>query len=452
MSEQEKRGIVIPRITKETDTIYLCDSYQAETAFEDVSNVFLFPVKETEEPKEAAEKEEKPEIFYELDYYFEHLNDGRPFFMACDTGSSDILKDLVITEYMREHPELFGRLIAVYAEGYSASDDAGKKKNAVKISEGSSDLGVVVATMPEDLQENINTRLVAWQNKGKLHVPDAIKMLPKLIIKPVTCGPDFIKKRHLGASLLAIVLHALSGAFFTISLFQSINMALLNLLMDLGNSATESLYGLTGQIQKLFESTLVSWLSMIPGIGEGLGSSLDDAAGASLDHIARYFSLEFNNFLSKLYEIITLPEGLGFLLGLVGSLLASFIMVLVIKFLLMISRHPLRKRGAGMPLAAIRSMIAIPFIVVSAVVAFFSPVVGLLIYNIVFVFEMVYLFSVLIRSADARSADRLSFLYPFFVIVALGVSFIAIAVVAAGSGLTIYQRASEALTALLAAA
>ena len=70
------------------------------------------------------------------------------------------------------------------------------------------------------------------------------------------------------------------------------NTALLNILLNLGDKVSEGLYSLSGTIHEFLEQSLVSLISMIPGIGEALGSSLDNAAGAGLDHAARYFSLD----------------------------------------------------------------------------------------------------------------------------------------------------------------
>ena len=452
MENQKMRNIVIPRISKDTDTIYLSPDYQARTAFEEYANVFVFPVETAEEPEAPAEKKEEPEIYQELDYYFEHLNDGRPFFLACAPESADLLNTLVISGYMRERPEYFGKMIASYAMGYIENEgDSSRKlfhRKPHKISESSDDLGVIVTNVPENLQEDIEARIDAWQKKGKIRVPEAVKILPRLIMKPATYGPDFIKKRHTGASFLAIGLHALAGAFFVISLFHGLNVALLNMLLDLGNKVSEGLYSLSGMLHELLENTLVSLISMIPGIGEALGASLDSSAGAGLDHAARYFSLEVSNFLSKLYDTLELPEGLGFLLGLVGSFTASMLMVLLIKLLLKITSHPMRKKGESLAIAAIRSMIAIPLILISAVAVMFSPVVGLIIYHLVFVFEVVYIFTVMIRSADARSADRLSFLYPFFVCIAFVISLLAIGIVSAGAGATIYSRVNDFISTL----
>ena len=78
----------------------------------------------------------------------------------------------------------------------------------------------------------------------------------------------------------------------------------------------------------------------------------------------------------------------------------------------------------------------------------FSPVVGIFLFNLVFIFEVVYIFTVIIRSGDARSADKLSFLYPFFVLIALGVMALSIGIVSAGAGVTIYSRATEFISSL----
>lgn len=452
MSNEEMRGIIIPRVLKDTDTLYFSPVYEAKTSFEEDTNVFFFPVEQNGEQKEEKEQNAEPEIYQELDYYFEHLNDGRPFFVASAPDSIELLKEQVISGYMRDRHEYFGRMIATYAPGYSESTEESSQKlfhrKPLKISESGEDLGVIVTTAPEDLPSDIDTRHVAWQNKGKIHVPEAVKMLPRLILKPATCGPDFVKKRHLAASFLAIGLHALGAAFFAISLFHSMNTALLDILLNLGDKVSEGLYSLSGTIHEFLEQSLVSLISMIPGIGEALGSSLDNAAGAGLDHAARYFSLEVSNFLSKLYDVLELPEGLGFVLGLVGSFVSSLIMVLLIKLLLKITSHPMRKKGESLAIAAIRSMIAIPFVVISAIAAMFSPIVGILLFNLVFIFEVVYMFTVIIRSGDAKSADKLSFFYPFFVIIALGVMALSFGIVSAGAVATIYSKASTFISTL----
>ena len=418
----QMKNIMLPRMRKETDTVYISSGAEPESAFELVSNVFVLPSQSDGTSEDHAETKEEPEIFQDLDFYFEHLNDGRPFFLSCDPKSAALVKDEVIAVYQKKHPEFFRRMIAVYVDG--------------------------VAEKPSDLEADLGVRLASYQDKGKIHVSESVKMLPKLIFGSATWGPVFVKRGDLGASLLAIGAHAVAAALFVISLFHGTNVALLNMLLDMGAKVSEGLYGLAGQIRGLLEDTLISLLSMIPGIGESLGSSLDSAAGASLDHAARYFSLEVSNFLNQLYDVIKLPEGLGFLLGLIGSILASALIVLLLKLLLWLVKHPHRKMKECLAAGAIRSMVAIPFLIISAALAVFFPMAGIAVYQLVIIFELVYLYTVTIRSADARSADRMSFLFPFFVVFSCVVMALSVLIVFAGAGASIYARASEAISLL----
>ena len=97
---------------------------------------------------------------------------------------------------------------------------------------------------------------------------------------------------------------------------------------------------------------------------------------------------------------------------------------------------------------AIRSMAAIPFLIISAAVAVFFPIAGIAVYQLVIIFELVYLYTVTIRSADARSADRTSFLFPFFVVFSYVVMALSVLIVFVGAGASIYARASEAISLL----
>ena len=100
MSDEEMRGIIIPRVLKDTDTLYFSPVYEAKTSFEEDTNVFFFPVEQNGEQKEEKEQNAEPEIYQELDYYFEHLNDGRPFFVASAPDSIELLKEQVISAIM----------------------------------------------------------------------------------------------------------------------------------------------------------------------------------------------------------------------------------------------------------------------------------------------------------------------------------------------------------------
>ena len=71
-----------------------------------------------EERVALLEKEPKADLFAALDFYFEHLNRGRPFILAGHSQGSQMMT-YVLTEYMEEHPEYYERMVAAYALGYS---------------------------------------------------------------------------------------------------------------------------------------------------------------------------------------------------------------------------------------------------------------------------------------------------------------------------------------------
>lgn len=155
----ENNWLVIPEITKEVDTFYIyptayfdtsegapdvcdidseilrtgaVDSYaQQGTAYEAGTNVFAPYYRQMNmavaatapaEVREALlQREPKADLFAALDYYFENLNEGRPFILAGHSQGSQMMT-YVLSEYMGEHPEYYERMVAAYALGYSITD------------------------------------------------------------------------------------------------------------------------------------------------------------------------------------------------------------------------------------------------------------------------------------------------------------------------------------------
>lgn len=60
----------------------------------------------------------KKDIFAALDYYFENVNNGRPYFLASHSQGTAMTR-AVLEEYMKNHPEYLSRMIADYALGYA---------------------------------------------------------------------------------------------------------------------------------------------------------------------------------------------------------------------------------------------------------------------------------------------------------------------------------------------
>lgn len=122
--------------------------------FEGVANVFApfwrqvsgvkLPMLSFEEVDALEHNEPKTDVFDALDYYFEHLNDGRPFFLAGDSQGSRLMS-YVLADYMKAHPDIYERMIAAYMLGDSLTKDYLAANPHVKAAQGADDLGVVIS-------------------------------------------------------------------------------------------------------------------------------------------------------------------------------------------------------------------------------------------------------------------------------------------------------------------
>ncbi|MDD4199907.1 MAG: DUF3089 domain-containing protein [Eubacteriales bacterium] len=79
-----------------------------------------------------------------LDYYFENLNEGRPFILAGHSQGSEILT-FVLADYMEEHPDYYKRMVAAYVIGYSVTDRLLDENTHLKFAEGPDDTGVIIS-------------------------------------------------------------------------------------------------------------------------------------------------------------------------------------------------------------------------------------------------------------------------------------------------------------------
>ena len=172
----------IPEVTKEVDTFYIyptayldssegapdvCDidseilrsgaanTYEQQaTAYETATNVFapfyrqvnmVVASSATAGERDALlQREPKADLFAALDYYFDNLNEGRPFILAGHSQGSQMMT-YILSEYMREHPDCYERMVAAYALGYSVTDRFLEENPHLKFAEGEDDLGVIIS-------------------------------------------------------------------------------------------------------------------------------------------------------------------------------------------------------------------------------------------------------------------------------------------------------------------
>lgn len=79
-----------------------------------------------------------------LDYYFAHYNNGKPFIIAGHSQGSAILT-MILSDYMKEHPEYYERMIAAYVIGYSVTEQYLEENPHLKFAEGADDTGVIIS-------------------------------------------------------------------------------------------------------------------------------------------------------------------------------------------------------------------------------------------------------------------------------------------------------------------
>jgi len=131
---------------------YLCDA----SCFADYANVYVPYHRQVSgvgimRSKTAEDLEKiwydsvvRTDVYAALDHFFEKLNDGRPFILAGHSQGSGNLK-MVLSEYMRLHPERLKRMIACYAIGYYFPETWFNANPHVGKAQGETDTGVLIS-------------------------------------------------------------------------------------------------------------------------------------------------------------------------------------------------------------------------------------------------------------------------------------------------------------------
>lgn len=124
------------------------------TCFEGVGNIFapwwrqvnaaLLPTMAYDEIDELEFSGPRTDVYAALDYFFENLNDGRPYILAGHSQGSRLIS-MVLAEYMLEHPDRYARMIAAYRIGDGLTKEYLAANPHVKAAQGADDLGVCVS-------------------------------------------------------------------------------------------------------------------------------------------------------------------------------------------------------------------------------------------------------------------------------------------------------------------
>ena len=84
------------------------------------------------------------DLYNMLDYYFENLNEGRPFILAGHSQGS-VWLTVILEDYMKEHPEYLENMVAAYAIGYSVTEEYLERNPHLKFAKGDKDTGVIIS-------------------------------------------------------------------------------------------------------------------------------------------------------------------------------------------------------------------------------------------------------------------------------------------------------------------
>ncbi|MFA6009636.1 MAG: DUF3089 domain-containing protein [Desulfobacteraceae bacterium] len=79
-----------------------------------------------------------------FDFYIKHFNNGRPFILAGHSQGSNVLLN-ILSGYMKEHPDVYERMIAAYVIGYSVTEEYLADNPHLKFATGAEDTGVIIS-------------------------------------------------------------------------------------------------------------------------------------------------------------------------------------------------------------------------------------------------------------------------------------------------------------------
>lgn len=79
-----------------------------------------------------------------FDYFIKHYNEERPFILASHSQGSNIMTYL-LSDYMKDNPEVYERMIAVYMPGYSITPEYLEENPELRFATGPDDTGVIIS-------------------------------------------------------------------------------------------------------------------------------------------------------------------------------------------------------------------------------------------------------------------------------------------------------------------
>ncbi len=295
-----------------------------------------------------------------------------------------------------------------------------------------------IATNISDSKNEIQVSEEAAES-GEKELSDFAALF-QVVKYPSTKGALVVERHSMKAGGLAIAVHALIKGFFVLCLYHSLNQKLLLSFVNLGNSISNGLRNTSEELMDFLVKTFIFNISKIPIFGETISKVADQYLSDYLTLLATSISTETNDLLYNLYPAISLPEAIGFLAGVLASLIGIGLCALVLKLFLTLIKHPFQSFPEIFSLLAIRCVISIPIVFVTAILSVFFPVAGIILLPLATLFGMCYMFAVLFRSNNEISENRFVYVLPFVIILMLIVSVLTASVEGIATGASICVR------------
>ncbi|MDD4844368.1 MAG: DUF3089 domain-containing protein [Anaerotignum sp.] len=119
----------------------IADIYAPYYRQDDAAATLQMPLEEQQDIVKGAPLTDATAAF---EYYIEHYNNGRPFILASHSQGSNVMIYL-LQDYMKEHPDVYKRMVAAYVIGYSITDEYLSENPNLKFATGAGDTGVIIS-------------------------------------------------------------------------------------------------------------------------------------------------------------------------------------------------------------------------------------------------------------------------------------------------------------------
>jgi hypothetical protein len=136
-----------------------------------------------------------------FEYYLKNYNQGRPFILVAHSQGSAVAK-LLLSGYLKDHPDVYKRMIAAYVVGQSITPEYLAENPHLKFATGPSDTGVIIswnteaesiaATSPVTMPGGIAINPITWTTGEE--TATASQNLGSILLNPLDGGKPVMDK------------------------------------------------------------------------------------------------------------------------------------------------------------------------------------------------------------------------------------------------------------------